>query len=100
VGTEIGGPGLHRGLHLTGRSGSGQSQGLGQILFSIFRLGFSVLFDLLFSCKIQEISKWPKVKNALRVIKKFLLWVNLEIKIKFSVVILCIFKNFSVELSN
>jgi hypothetical protein len=65
-----------------------------------FLTHFFVLFDLLFSCKIQEISKWPKVKNALRVIKKFLLWVNLEIKIKFSVAIFCNLKNLSVELSN
>jgi hypothetical protein len=92
VGTKIGGPGLRRGLQLAGRSGPSQSQGLGRILFSIFWLGFSVLFNLLFSCKIQEISKWPKVKNALRVIKKFLLWVNLEIEIKFSVAIFCNFK--------
>jgi hypothetical protein len=63
-------------------------------------MSFSIFFDLLFTCKIQEISKWPKVKNALRVIKKFLLWINLEIKIKFSVAIFCNFKNFSVELSN
>jgi hypothetical protein len=62
VGTEIGGPGLHRGLQLAGRSGLDQSQGFGRILFSIFRLVFFFFSIFYLAVKSRKLVNGPKLR--------------------------------------